>query len=108
VIPKYNYRPVMHVKVHRDGREICNQNTAAGKREYRNRTLEMRRRQHNLCALCRLYLEEDETTFDHEVPGSAHRDDRITYIVDGVTKLKNFAMHKLCNGQKGSRRILHH
>src|SRR4051812_9893314 len=44
--------PAPAVRILDDGREVCNMMTAAGKREYRRRTLEMRERQDNRCCLC--------------------------------------------------------
>lgn len=87
----------------RDGRQICSQ-TPAGRKEYRNRTLQMRTRQGCLCGLCGRWMQEEDTTFDHEIPrgaGGANTDDRIE--VDG--KRKNAAVHWSCNSDKGSRRI---
>jgi hypothetical protein len=55
-------------------------------------------------------MDEEETTFDHVIPrghGGGSRDDRI-WVPDpdrpGKLKPQNFAAHKLCNGQRGSRR----
>jgi hypothetical protein len=112
MIQKYAKRPVVHVKVCRDGREICNLKTAAGDREYKRRTMEMRTRQRNICPVCTLYLEEEDTTFDHEIPrghGGGSRDDRIwVEDEDGVIQPRNFATHYKCNGERGSKRNLQH
>lgn len=107
MIAKYQRRPVLHVKEHRDGREVCNLKTVAGDREYKRRTFEMRTRQRNLCAICHSFMDEDDTTFEHEDlrgMGGARRDDRI--VIAG--KPNNFAVHGKCNGEKGSKRNLHH
>lgn len=87
-----------------DGREVCLK-SADGKREYRNRTLDMRTRQHSLCGLCGHWMTEEETTFEHDIPrgfNGAWRDDR---IVNDKGQMMNCAAHKLCNGAKGSRRL---
>jgi hypothetical protein len=96
------------VRVLWDGREVCNDLTAAGRREYRTRTLEMRLRQRSICCMyrycptCPGYLPEGEATFEHEMGRTAgHRDDRIE--VDG--KWINGAAHSLCNQWKGSRKM---
>ena len=111
MIEKYAKRPVVHVKVHRDGREVC-RDTRAGLREYRRRTLEMRTRQRNICPVCTKYLDEEDTTFDHEIPrghGGGNRDDRI-WIADeeGIRMPRNFATHGACNSERGSKRNLRH
>lgn len=111
MIQKYAKRPVVHVKQCKDGREIC-MKTAEGKRIYRSRTLEMRTRQRNICPVCTLFLEEEDTTFDHEIPrghGGGSRDDRIwVEDKDGVMQPRNFATHCKCNSERGSKRNLHH
>jgi len=91
------------VRRYPDRREVCEDN-AKGKREYRSRTLDMRRRQHDLCGLCWRWMAEEETTFEHDRPrgaGGGFRDDR---IVDDDGQMMNCAAHKLCNHAKGSRR----
>jgi len=63
----------------------------------------MRERQSELCAICGLWMKEEETTFDHEDGrgiGGGHRDDRIE--VDGEPQ--NAAVHLHCNVRKGSKR----
>jgi hypothetical protein len=87
----------------RDGREVCSQ-TVRGKREYRIRTLAMAKRQGWLCALCGSPMTESSVSFDHELGrgmGGSRRQDKIE--VDG--KRHNAAVHVLCNGVKGSRRV---
>lgn len=111
MIEKYAKRPVVHVKVHRCGREVC-QDTAEGNREYKRRTMEMRTRQRNICPVCTRFMHEDDTTFDHEIPrghGGGSRDDRI-WIVDeeGNMMPRNFATHGWCNSERGSKRNLKH
>ncbi len=92
------------MKVMQDGREICNQYTSTGRKEYTKRTIAMLVRQRGLCCLCGLYLSPDEATFEHQdgrgMNGS-HRDDRIEK--DG--KPYNGAAHGRCNVEKGSKRI---
>lgn len=91
------------VKVFPCGREVCDK-TTSGLRLYRNRTLLMMIRQNYLCALCGMFMQSYEATFDHEDGrgmGGGKRDDRIE--VDG--KWKNAAVHGSCNGAKGSRKI---
>lgn len=95
-------RAINGVITYDDGREKCIEQTAEGNREYRRRTLEMRDRQDELCGTCGFWMSEDEATFDHQFGRTrGKRDDRIW--VDG--KRKNAAVHKLCNGEKGSRQI---
>lgn len=64
----------------------------------------MRARQRCLCALCGLWMSEEDTTFDHEHSrgaGGGKRDDRIE-----VNKIwQNAAVHWRCNSSKGSQRI---
>lgn len=85
-----------------DGREICIESNA-GKREYRNRTLAMRERQGELCRWCGHWMKENETTFDHDDRrGGGRQDDRILVPSGGRLTRKNAAVHKLCNGERGS------
>lgn len=84
------------------GREVCT-DSAAGRREYKNRTDEMCRRQGWLCGICREPMRPEEATFEHadgRGHGGGHRDDRIT--ING--KRHNSAAHGLCNVKKGSKR----
>jgi hypothetical protein len=87
---------------HRDGREVCN-DTAAGKRDYTGRTVEMWERQDGKCAICGHWIELRYATFDHEEPrgmGGGSRDDRT--VVNG--EWHNAAAHGICNTRKGSKR----
>lgn len=87
-----------------DGREVC-LSTIPGRVEYQLRTVEMAKRQNWICPLCSLRMTEEDMSFDHERPrgmGAAFRDDRI--VKDG--KPYNFASHMLCNGERGSRRMM--
>lgn len=92
------------VQIFDDLREVCAP-TAAGTREYKRRTEEMRIRQRELCPICTLYLSKEDATFDHEFPrrmGAGFRDDRL--YVDGEPR--NFAVHGHCNREKGSQRLV--
>lgn len=91
--------PIFRMK---DGKEICNLDSAEGKREYRRRTLEMRTRQNELCLWCGEWMPENDSTFDHEFGrGAGKHDDRVT--VNG--RQQNAALHGQCNGDKGSRLV---
>jgi hypothetical protein len=97
---KYVPRKLEAVRTMRDGRQICS-NTAAGKREYKSRLLEMLSRQESLCCLCGGYLHACDAVFEHEHGrglNGGHREDRIE--IDG--RWVNGASHFLCNGQKAS------
>lgn len=89
-----------------DGREVCLGN-AAGKAEYKRRTVAMAERQRWLCKLCGRRMTLDTVSFDHGRPrgiGGGFRDDDIeALMVNGG--FINFASHILCNGQRGSRRL---
>ncbi len=93
------------VRVTKDGREICNKN-AAGRLEYRMRTLQMADRQgwHCPAALCTLpyrHMAPATVTFQHGNTrglGGGLRDDR-------VDAPGNCAMHYSCNARLGSRRV---
>ena len=91
-----------------DGREVCRKN-AAGRALYRQRTVDMVRRQDRRCCLegycpvCPGALREKYATFDHENGrGGGKQDDRIT-LPDGT--LINGSCHLWCNSWKASRRI---
>ena len=90
------------VHIYPGGRECCNLLTAAGKAEYKHRTMLMLDRQNGLCCICHLPLMPSAATFDHERCrglGGGFRDDRIS-LPDG--KWLNGAMCWICNSIKGS------
>lgn len=98
------------VRVMKDGREVCNLLTKAGRDEYERRKRAMWERQGKRCCLeghiegCPGVLNWKDTVFEHEEGrghGGGHRDDRIE--VDG--KRINGAAHATCNSKKASRRI---
>lgn len=109
--PKEMPRTVVHVRVHDDGREVCNRQSAAGRETYRSRTLAMLARQGGRCCLefyapmCPGKLAPSEATFEHENGrglNGGKRDDRIE-LPDGTWI--NGAAHEQCNLWKGSRRV---
>lgn len=88
-------------KTHLDGREVC-YNTAAGKREYRLRTIKMVNRQKGICPKCCKSMSLLDFSFQHgdtRGMGGGRRDDRIN-------SPGNCAMHVRCNGELGSRRTI--
>lgn len=99
------------IEICSDGREVCDLDTAEGKREYRARTLKMLAREGYKCGLqnsdrCigKKRLDATKATFDHSDGrgmNAAHRDDRIEK--DG--KPYNCAACMYCNSNKGSRRL---
>lgn len=99
------------VKTYRDGREVCNDDTAAGRAEYARRREEMWERDKGICCICLLYVPKDEAPFEHWLgrgSGGGHRDDR-TEKPDSVTgemKKCNGIAHSWCNGLKGSKRMV--
>jgi hypothetical protein len=112
------------VKVMRDGREICQLLTKAGRDEYDSRKDKMHARQAGICCLlgkcptCPGRLSRKEGVFEHEDGRtSGHRDDRIEVpvldrngqpvIEGGKLKMRpiNGLAHPQCNIWKGSRRI---
>lgn len=95
------YPVVNGVMTYPDGREVCQMNTAAGKREYKERTRKMCIRQGFLDAITGQHMHTWEATFDHQAGRTVgKRDDRI--IVDG--EWHNAALGLQSNMQKGSRR----
>lgn len=93
------------VRVTREGRELCNLMTAAGKAEYRRRILAMLQRQGGRCCLCLKMLKPERATFEHEAGrgmAGGHRDDRI--VLPGGVWINGAACWR-CNSLKGSRRI---
>lgn len=102
--PKETPREQPAVIVYRDGREVCNRLTAAGRAEYHRRIALMWERQQRTCCLCYGRLAFAEATFEHELGrghGGGHRDDRVT-LPDG--SWINGAAHGKCNLEKSSRR----
>jgi len=104
------------VKVLKDGREICNMNTTAGRKEYFRRIRVMWERQDKVCCLygkvegCPGRLSIVDATFEHQDGrghGGGHHDDRIEKPdpVTGEIKPYNGAAHNLCNMRKGSVRM---
>lgn len=90
------------VKKFEDGREVCSDN-AAGKVEYRNRTLAMHARQGGMDPITGEWMNYRDVTFDHEAGrghGGGHRDDRIE--VDG--EWQNAALSVESQGIKCSKR----
>jgi hypothetical protein len=90
------------VEVFPCGREVVDQTTEAGRREYQKRLRLMISRQLNRCAIC-LKVRND-LSFDHALGrghGGGHRDDRIW---DAQGNLMNAALCIPCNGLKGSKR----
>lgn len=92
------------VRVYRDGREVCDTRTEAGRAEYRRRITLMWERQKHVCCLCYQPMRLSEAIFEHEAGrgmNGGHRDDRIV-LPDGTWT--NGAAHAGCNGEKGSKR----
>jgi len=95
------YRTIMDgaVRVHPDGREVC-QDCADGWREYKRRVKLMWERQGRRCCDCGRPLALLNATFEHQRRrgmGAAWRDDRITK--DGQDY--NGAAHWVCNSERG-------
>jgi hypothetical protein len=93
------------VKTYPDGRQVCQEN-AAGKREYKARITEMWLRQEGICPICGRWMDQNEATFEHEIPrgmGGGSRDDR-THDANGNEL--NFATHGRCNRERGSQRTV--
>jgi 5-methylcytosine-specific restriction endonuclease McrA len=86
------------VKVLRDGREVCNLKTEAGRREYAIRRAAAWAMRFGFCAICEKPVPLEEATVDHILPrgmGGGKRDDRLGNLQPA---------HWKCNVQKGSRR----
>jgi hypothetical protein len=86
-------------------RQVCNMKTAAGREIYKVRTLDMRDRQDERCALRGMFMPLWDVTFDHKEgrgSGGSRTDDR---IFDDKGNWLNQAVHWRCNSEKGSRRI---
>lgn len=112
--PKKKVAPA--VKVLKDGREICNVLTKAGRDEYIRRLRVMWERQGRRCCLeknvgsCPGYLKISDAVFEHQDGrghDAGHRDDRIEKPdrVTGEMKPYNGAAHARCNILKASIRI---
>jgi len=94
--PKKPPKPA--VKVMKDGREICDQLTKAGRDEYMRRKRVAWEDQKGICAICHLRLNWGDTTADHIKPrksGGSERDDRQENLA---------AVHWTCNTERGSKR----
>lgn len=90
-----------------DGREVCDLETAEGKREYRRRVEAMWLRQDKRCSLVDHFIALADATFEHGRPrgmGAGFRDDRID-VRDGHGMFVNSAACALHNGEKGSKRL---
>lgn len=103
-------------KVLRDGREICDLLTKAGRDEYMSRKVKMHTRQNGICCLyghapgCPGRLSKYDMMFEHEEGRTAgHRDDRIERLNRETGKMEriNGVAHPVCNSWKGSRKILY-
>jgi hypothetical protein len=96
-------------KVCSDGREICNLLVTPGRDEYMLRIRKMWLRQEKKCCLCGGRLALQQATFEHQDGrgmNGGHRDDRIEKPDEnGVMHPYNGAAHRMCNDQKGSRRV---
>lgn len=105
------------IRIFKDGREVCDLLTKAGRDEYFRRIRAMWERQGRRCSLegmvkeCPGYLSISEATFDHDEGrghGGGHRDDRIEIPdakAEGGMRKINSACHPLCNSLKGSVRL---
>jgi|SRR5882762_9480399 len=95
-------KPIPAVEIRSDGREICAE-TQRGREEYSLRTLKMFDRQKGICRWCEKPMFWGEQTFDHDRGRTkGNQDDRIE--VDGIWI--NAAVHGICNGERGSSKIL--
>lgn len=95
------------VKIHDDGREVCNKHTDGGLAEYHERLRICYQRQYDpavryhRCCNCKKRLEWGDVCFEHENLRTAGKiDERVE--VDG--KPRNGASHVICNLKRGSRR----
>jgi hypothetical protein len=115
--PKKEPQPA--VRILKDGREICNHLTKAGRDEYHRRLREMWDRQKRICCLlghvegCPGRLHLPDLVFEHQDgrgSGGGHRDDRIEKPDPKTGEMKpyNGAAHAYCNLKKGSLRIDYH
>ena len=84
-------------RIYSDAREVCDDQSAAGRREYKNRLGTMVQRQLFRCPRCSRRLSLAMATFDHwpikRRMGAAFRDDRIE-LQDGSEI--NRAVHWVC------------
>jgi len=109
----------VHVRIMKDGREICNQMTKAGRDEYERRKRVMWERQGRTCCLkghikvCPGALRWSDAMFEHQ-DGKSHgggtHDDRIEKLNPKTGKMEpyNGVAHAICNSLKGSRKINYH
>lgn len=84
-------------KTLRDGREICDLLTKAGRDEYTRRKRVAWEQQKGVCAICHLKLNWGDATVDHKKVrgmGGGSRDDRQENLA---------AVHYVCNTKRGSR-----
>lgn len=114
--PSAEKKPVVAVRVMKDGREVVNLLCKEGRDIYMGRIEEMRLRQNKICCLyghvegCLGFLKKDEASYEHQDGrghGGGHRDDRI-WVPDpdtGELKPYNGAAHPRCNMAKASTRI---
>lgn len=109
---KRKVEPIKYV----DGKEICVQRTASGRREYKKRTNDMWSRQRGICPICTKLMHSWEATFEHEDGrGAGKHDDRIWKkvdicddsgaVIEVIKTPYNFAVHGMCNSEKGSKRM---
>jgi 5-methylcytosine-specific restriction endonuclease McrA len=88
------------VLTYRDGREVCDLKTRAGRREYDLRKAKMYERDGGTCCICGEHIYHgSDVTFEHQDKrgmGGSRRDDRIE---------NNGVAHSWCNMKLGSVRI---
>jgi hypothetical protein len=95
------------VKVYRDGREVCNDASEAGKRDYQTRITLMWLRDNGKCCICHRPVPLEEATFEHadgRGMGGGRRDDRIEYTKPNGARVQNGVAHGRCNREAGSPR----